>query len=208
MKKLQRFAMRSIGERNRINYMKLLNLFFCVLMLTSVLGCSKDDAEQMPCQADQNGISQGTSSFTFKSENFSCYDQCGSLQIFNHIDDGISDGTVTIVGTRSEGNQLVTVSISFRLFWNTADGISDTYTISDSDANDTYLDHLSIYLESWSDTQGNVQQQYTSNNPQSSIVFTHLGGQSYNLNFDVTYIDGTTASGNVTCDLIVQEGDF
>lgn len=122
----------------------------------------------------------------------------GTLQTFNNLSDGTSDTTISLVG-----NKGTTVStISFRVFYNTDEGIEGTYVPNEDEWTET-LGTYSPWLSSYSIVVDG-QDMTMSNEPVGSIKITSHGGNQYTLEFDVTYNDDVVASANAKTTFTTQ----
>ena len=162
---------------------KILKTSFLLVSVLFLMSCSSDD-------------NSGSSvSFTLDGEAYKV-DQA-AIQVFNNLSEGTSNGSISLTG--SKGGKIG--SVSFSVDYNTADGIAGTYTSDEGDWDEvegTYSSWLSAY------TIFEGQNMTSSNEPVGPIKIISHGNNQYTLEFDVTYTDNVTASGNVKTTFTVQ----
>lgn len=169
---------------------KLLN---SVLLFTSVFILAS-------CSSDEGGSSDDSgnpTSQTFIIDGEIYQVNQGTLQIFKNIDEGISDASISLVGT----NGTKIGSVTFSVLYETADGIDGTYT-PDEDSWEQPLGTYSSWLSSYYISEG--QNMITSNQPVGNVKVTSHGNDVYTLEFNVEYTNDVNASGNVKRSFIVQ----
>ncbi len=147
----------------------------------------------MSCSSDDNNSS--SASFTLDGETYKV--EQAAIQVFNNLSEGTSNGSISLTG--SKGGKIG--SVSFSVDYNTTDGIAGTYTSDEGDWDEiegTYSSWLSSY------TIVDGQSMTSSNEPTGPIKIISHGDNQYTLEFNVTYTDNVTASGNVKTTFTVQ----
>jgi len=147
------------------------------------------------CSSDDNG--GGGASFTLGGEAYQVNQ--ATLQIFNNMSEGTSDASISLIGSKGAK----TGSVSFNVMYNTAEGIGGTY-VSDEDSWEEIEGTYSSWLSSYTVVSGGGQDMISSNQPIGPVEIVSHGNNQYTLEFDVTYNDDVTASGNVKTTFTVQ----
>src|SRR5690606_26070199 len=173
-------------------FFKTTLFFISVLFLTS---CSSDDNSSSTSD-DDGGQVPPPQTFTLKEQTFRLNE--GIIQSMDDSETGITTTSVAIAGL----NGLTLGTVSFTVFYNTADGIDGTYT-SDEDIN--FETAPRIYSSTFSQyfiMQG--EETFESNQAVGPVKITSHGNNEYTLEFDVEFGDGVKASGNVKKTFTVQ----
>lgn len=170
------------------------NTLLLILGLIAVVlaGCKKDDDDDKKL----------VGSFMFKGEKFEIYSEngetTGTLQVFHDLGEGTSSGAFTIAGANSSKACTIQIAIEYE----TASGITGTYTNGDVTPSARIFDP---WLSSYMTTYLSGPSMTTGNEPDGTLSIAKKSGNSYSVTFSFIYSDGSTATGNITQAYTVQE---